>query len=62
MQDLYLDLISFNLYISEEEYSQYLSKLKTMIAYKFAQTGQIVVLEKNLRKRVSGVNTLNDKI
>ncbi|CDW79676.1 cyclin2 related protein [Stylonychia lemnae] len=62
MQDLYLDLVSFNLYISEEEYTSYLSKLKSMIAFKFYQTGQIVVLEKNLRKRVSGVNTHNDKI
>lgn len=33
-----------------------------MIAYKFAQTGQIVILEKNLRKRVSGINSVNDNI
>lgn len=35
MQDLYLDLINFNLYIDESEYNRYMSKIKTMIAYKF---------------------------
>jgi hypothetical protein len=51
MLGIYLDLINFNLNIEEEEFNAYMSKLKTMIAYKFAQTGQIVVLEKNLRRR-----------
>lgn len=35
MQDLYLDLIDFNLFIEESEYNRYMSKIKTMIAYKF---------------------------
>eukprot|EP00347_Sterkiella_histriomuscorum_P003675 403363375 len=62
MQDLYLDLIDFNLYIDESEYNRYMSKIKTMIAYKYHQTGQIVILERNLRKRSSGVNTFNEKL
>lgn len=60
MQDQYLDLIDFNLYIEESEYNRYMSKIKTMIAYKYHQTGQIVILERNLRKKSSGVNTLNE--
>lgn len=35
MQDSYLDLINFNLYIDESEYNRYVSKIKTMIAYKY---------------------------
>jgi len=61
MLGLYLDLVDFNLNIQEMEYAQYMSKIKTMIAFKFAQTGQIVVLEKNLRRR-SGVKTHNEKL
>lgn len=60
MTDSYLTLLDFNLNIDEAEFYQYMSKLKTMIAYKFAQTGQIVVLEKNLRKK-SGVKTFDEK-
>lgn len=61
MTDCFLDLLEFRLNITEEEFSSYMSKLKTMIAFKFAQTGQIVVLEKNLR-RLSGVKTLDEKV
>jgi hypothetical protein len=45
-----------------------MSKLKTMIAYKYHQTGQIVILERNLRKKNSGMrsndgsHTLNEKM
>lgn len=35
MSNYYLDLIDFDLFIPESEYSFYLSKLKTMIAYKY---------------------------
>lgn len=63
MLDIYLDLIEFDLHIEEEEFNRTLSKLKTMIAYKFAQTGQIVVLEKNIkRKQSGGCNSHNEKI
>lgn len=36
MTDTYLDLIDFKLNVDEEEFNAYMSKLKTMIAYKFA--------------------------
>lgn len=36
MTDSYLALLDFNLNIDEAEFNQYMSKLKTMIAYKFA--------------------------
>ena len=62
MLDIYLDLIEFNLHIEEEEFNSIMSKLKTMIAYKYAQTGQIVILEKNIRKRQSASNSHNDRI
>lgn len=39
MLDIFLDLIEFNLHIEEDEFNKMMSKLKTMIAYKFAQTG-----------------------
>jgi hypothetical protein len=39
MLDSYLDLIEFHLNIEEEEFNSYMSKLKIMVAYKFAQTG-----------------------
>lgn len=71
MSNYYLDLIDFDLFIPESEYSFYLSKLKTMIAYKYHQTGQIVILERNLRKKTSNLkvqeeeqracNTLNER-
>jgi hypothetical protein len=46
MLDQYLNLLSFELYIDEAEYDSYMSKLKNMIAYKYALTGQIVILER----------------
>jgi hypothetical protein len=39
MLAIFLDGIEFNLHITEEEFNQNMSNLKTMIAYKFAQTG-----------------------
>ena len=39
MTDAFLDILEFKLNINEEEFGSYLSKLKTMVAYKFAQTG-----------------------
>lgn len=72
MSNYYLDLIDFDLFIPESEYSFYLSKLKTMIAYKYHQTGQIVILERNLKKKNSTMkaqdgeqrscNTQNEKV
>lgn len=35
MLDMFLDLIEFQLYIDESEYSEYMSKLKKAIASKF---------------------------
>ena len=49
--DTYLDLIDYKLVIQEEEFNGLMSTIKTMIAHKYAQVGQIVILEKNLRKR-----------
>jgi hypothetical protein len=39
MSDLFLDLIEFDLNTTEEIYNCYLSKLKTMVAEKFAKSG-----------------------
>jgi hypothetical protein len=39
MQDLFLDLIDFHLYIDDGEFTRYMSRLKTMIAFKYHQTG-----------------------
>jgi hypothetical protein len=50
MLDYYLtDLIYFKLVISEEDYSAMLSRVKNQIAQKYAQLGQIVILETNIR-------------
>ena len=53
MTDAYLDLIDFDLNTDLYEYNCYQSKLKQMIAEKFAKKGQIVIQRKSLRRRQS---------
>ena len=36
MTDVFLDILEFKLNINEVEFNSYMSKLKTMVAYKFA--------------------------
>lgn len=45
MQAKYLELIDFRLNICEEEYSAMMSRVKSMIATKFASRGQVVILD-----------------
>ena len=50
MIDQFLDLTQFNLNVNEEDYQKMLSKVKNVIAQKFASKGQIVILESSIRK------------
>ena len=50
MLDHYLDLIDFRLNITEDEFGSMMSKVKHMIASKFASKGQVVILESSIRR------------
>lgn len=53
MTDYFIKLLDFELYINDDEYQGMMSLIKTLIAEKYASQGQIVVHEKNVRKKSS---------
>lgn len=44
----FLGLITFDLIVTEDEYQAYKSKLKSMVAEKFAKNGKMVVQIKDV--------------
>jgi hypothetical protein len=48
----YLTMLDYRLMISEDDYSSMFSRIKNLIAQKYAQVGQIVILESNIRKYI----------
>ena len=50
MQDFFLDLLDFNLYVADGDYLAILSNLKNLIAQKYAKRGQVVILDSSIRK------------
>ena len=52
MLKAYLSFLDFRLVISESVYYAMLSRIKNLIAKKYAQIGQIVILESNIRKYI----------
>lgn len=52
MLNAFLEILDFRLVISEADYYRMMSRIKNMIARKYAQQGQIVILESNIRKYI----------
>ena len=59
MLNAYLEFLDFRLVITEADYSSMMTRIKNLIAKKYAQQGQIVILESNIRKYVPSNNPLN---
>ena len=50
MQDFFVDLLDFDLYIHEEDFLGLMSNLKNLIASKYAKRGQVVILDTSIRR------------